>query len=235
MSNKAYIQQTIEWTEYITYYEVPNRYAVLTKNSNDPYTMLFFSKEMSSCCERNCNSPQKPFKLCLKHITDKNFDHNYYNDNFAVFDKPYSCGCFCLCRPEMVAHYRSKEGSRFGKILFPSSCDPVFYITSTTGAIIYSVKGECCSQGYICGDCCGECCDCFGEVRFNIYNGKYRDDGSKSIGEMTKKKMGLKNLKNNDNFEIKFPLGSSAEEKLLLIGVGIYLEHNVFRENINRN
>lgn len=228
----VFIKQALEWIEIVSSYEVANRYFIYTKNQNDPgYTMLFYGKETSTCCERNCTcESSQPMQMLIKHASKPNFDHDFTNDTFAVFNKPYTASFFCCCRPESTGHYRSIEGSRFGKLYQPyTCCNPAYQVRNNQGHVIYTISTSCCTCGYLCGNCCG-----FDRVVFYIFKGTSfnLNDTQSAVGRIIKHAMGWNTfITDSDNMEIDFPIDATPEEKLNLIGTALLIDYTCFLED----
>ena len=94
---------------------------------------------MSDYCSRQCCSGDaRPFTINMKHISNVTIDSDYNKNNFAIINKPYTCACFCLGRPEMSGTFNSMDGP-YGRNYQPSCCNPVFQVFNSSGQVAYSI------------------------------------------------------------------------------------------------
>lgn len=226
----VFIRHAIDMMEILSGYDTGNRYEVYVKNPGDENNiMLFYCKEMSSCCDKVCfKPPERPFYLNIKHVTNFNFDRDFSTNNFAVFIRPLALKiCFCN-QSEMLCHYRSKDGSRFGKVSLPCvCCDPVWQVVNSQGQVAYSITTNCCTCGYMCSNKCV----CYDQVIFNIFKGgEFNAKDSSSIcGKIVKNAMGKDFTDTiSEHLEIIFPHEAAPEEKLNIIGASLLIEYGHF-------
>ena len=103
-----------------------------------------------------------------------------------------------------------------------SCCNPYYAVKDEAGAIKYRVYGACCQKGFYC------CSDVF----FFIYPAEGDMDEKNAIGTITKKWTDCvkESYTNANNFVTVFPNNSSADEKLLLIGVTLLIDYTMFEK-----
>ena len=169
----------------------------------------------------------------LKHLSNSNIDNDFNNDVFAVLNKPYRISCYCCGRPEMTGHFKTQTGPQFGKIRQPYTCmDPVFYVEEN-GQTVYSITTDCCK----CGFCCRGGCGMFEAITFLIFKGENcnSDNVNGAVGRIVKHSMGIQSLMSDaDNFEVFFPIDSTPNQKLSLIGAALMIDYMFFEENPNQ-
>lgn len=232
----AYVKQRVNVLELVTGCEQKNVYDVYSKDKNGNVTMLFTCKEESGCCERMyCRGDSRPFKMMVKHVTNPLVLDESMMNTFCVFDRPFKCTCYCLDRPKITGSYKSESGTKFGSITQPwTYCDPQFVIKDLNKEPQFVVHGDCCQCGLICGDSWGKCADVmFGIYPINCSNYEMKN----SVGQIKKVSSGLLQelFTDSDNFEIMFPINSSPEEKLLMIGATLLIDYRFFEDTQDPN
>ena len=211
------IKQEIEYFEIITGFERNTSYNIFGETS-EGYKYLFKCKENTGCLARWL-CPTATRKL------DMNFFHNSSNDkpkNIVNFLKPFKCPFFCLSRPEIFLELEeSKE--KIGRILQVFSCSENLYeIYDSKDQIKYIVKGKCCQCGLIFSNTIlGK----IGEAFFIIIDPETKEE----IGSISKQNSVMSEAVNDgENFKINFPEKASANDKLLLMALGLMIDYQYF-------
>lgn len=227
-TDMAIVDQQFELMEFVTGCETRNKYKVAI-NSGGQQKTLFFCKEHSGCCVRNCCTPEmRPFTMKIKHvvcqsdISQEDFTHPY-----ATFKRPFKCTCCCCNRPEMTGKYE-ENNQTFGKIVEPCTlCSPEFKIFNKDNTLKYTLNINCCQCGFQCrGNYCGRMASC----TFEIYNGN-ATSGS-VVGTVTRRCTGVKNVVTDaDTFIIKFPQDAQPEDKLMIIGAVLLIDYRYYETN----
>lgn len=161
------------------------------------------------------------------------FSSDDFSKNFAVFDRPYKCTCYCFNRPQMTGKI-SQNDLPLGRIYMPCTCcDPRFNLYNNKEQLRYKITADCCQCGFFCKAGCGRC----GEVLFTIHNSNKTDCTIENKdGSIKKCNAGLQELISDaDNFEIVFPIDASPEEKFMLIGATLMLDYAFFEDNGSNN
>ena len=225
------IRQQPELLEMMIGCETANRYHVLGI-ANGLYKYLFKCQERSGFCQRNCcPSNLREFNMDIYHAVTTALTGSVAG-KFANAYKPFKCPCFCLNRPEIMVTLGT-ENKYIGKIkhLF-TCCDPEFEVYNAQG-LKYYVRADCCQCGLLCAN------NFFGKMSqatFEIYQ-----PGSSSI-IATISKMPAQSFSematDADSYQVGFPQGATAEDKLLLIALGLMIDYQYFETDSsdkNRN
>lgn len=233
-SNICYVRQQPCMMELVSGCDTQNIYDVYCKSKDGEVLMLFKGKEYSGCCERQfCRGDSRPFKMHLKHVKNNNVMDPDMMEDFAIFDRPFKCTCYCFERPKMKGYYKSENGVMFGSITEPwTCCDPMMVVKDMNKEPQFMIHADCCQCGLMCKNSCGFCSD----VKLQIYpasNTSY--EPSNAIGSITKTFAGMlqEMMTDADNYEIRFPPNASAEEKLLIIGATLMIDYRYFEDTTN--
>ena len=215
------IRQQPELFEMITGCETANRYHVFGIDNNNAYKYLFKCNERSGFCQRNCcPSNMREFNMDIYQPSTVALPTNV--SSFAKAFKPFRCPCFCLNRPEINVSVGA-ENIYIGKIkhLF-SCCDPEFEIYNSQG-LKYYVRADCCQCGLLCSN---NICGKLSTAQFDIYQA----GAGNIIANITK--MTAQNyaeaVTDADSYQVGFPQGATAEDKLLLIALGLMIDYQYF-------
>ena len=215
------IRQQPEILEAIYGCETANRYHVLG-NANGFFKYLFKCQERSGFCQRNfCPSNMREFNMDIYHAVTTVVTGTV-SGKFASAYKPFKCPCFCLNRPEIIINLGA-ENKYVGKIkhLF-TCCDPEFEIYNATG-LKYYVRADCCQCGLLCAN---NFCGKMSTATFEIYSpgtsnilATISKIPAQSFSEM---------VTDADSYTVGFPQGATAEDKLLLIALGLMIDYQYF-------
>lgn len=234
---KATIRQQVEWSEVISGCETQNRYHVFITNSNGQNIYLFKCKEVSNWfCRNCCSSSSRQFKMKLRHVSNSGeFELGESQKNtFAEFSRPFKCTCLCLFRPKLSG-FMTNTKKFVGRVEDPwTFCDPMYYVYDNLGIRKWIVTGSCCQCGVMFRDSLGQC----SHSSFPIYPGDTKDfKENQMAGIIIKRFSGtLKEIMSDaDNFEMIFPLSSTAEEKLMLIGTVLMIDYEYYETAGNRS
>ena len=215
------IKQQPELFETITGCETANRYHVLGV-CNGVFKYLFKCQERSSFCQRNCCASNiREFNMELYHATNVPLAGTLAKQ-FAKLYKPFKCSCLCLNRPVITINL-GLDNKYVGKIvhLF-SCCDPQFEIYNSQG-LKYYARADCCQCGLMCSN---NICGKLSAATFEIY----QPGSGNPIATITK--MSAQNygemLTDADSYQVGFPAGATAEDKLLLIALGLMIDYQYF-------
>ena len=205
-SLRAYVYQDLSMLEVLGFCDVPNKYNVAVITKSNQKLMLFKCIENSGWCQRNCcPSGQAAFDM----------DVNTFDTNTKVADleKPFSCACFCCCRPELTAKYAN--GNTFGRATEPYCVmKPTFNIYDASNQLKYIIVFDCCNWG---------CCD----YNANIYKA---DNENTAIGTISKKATLKDLLLSCTTFEIVFPNDATPDDKMLIISNVLLIDYRMFEK-----
>ena len=142
--------------------------------------------------------------------------------------KPLMCPCFCCCRPE-VTLLLGEQKEIVGKIInIFTCCDPEFEIFDKSGNLKFKVHADCCQCGLMCAkNICGK----FSSANFEIYDGTLTN----KVGQISKMaaQSYTEMVTDADSYQISFPVQASAEDKLLLIALGLMIDYQYFESSSN--
>lgn len=216
------IKQQPEIFESITGCETANRYHVLGNPGSGYYKYLFKCNERSSFWKRNCcPSNMREFNMDIYHAVAGPITGNM-TGVFANAFKPLKIPCFCLNRPEIMVTL-ARDNRYVGKIkhLF-SCCDPEFEVYNSRG-LLYYIRADCCQCGLFCAN---NFCGKLSPASFEIYQ-----PGSSNV-IATISKMPAQSysevVTDADSYQVGFPPGSNADDKLLLIALGLMIDYQYF-------
>ena len=222
------IKQQAELFEAITGCETANRYHVLG-NVAGCFKYLFKCVERSSFCMRNfCPSNVREFNMDIYHAVSSVMTGNLQG-KFANAYRPCKCTCLCCNRPEI--NVTLGADNRFiGKIKHIwTCCDPEFEVYNPQG-IKYFVRADCCQCGLLCAN---NFCGKMSTAVFDIL----QPGSANVIANITK--MSAQSFSemvtDADSYQISFPPGATAEDKLLLIALGLMIDYQYFETDSSEN
>ena len=215
------IRQQPEFFEAITGCETANRYHVLG-NCNGLYKYLFKCRERSDYCMRACcPSNVREFNMEIFHAVSGPLTGNI-TGLFANAFKPWKCPCFCLNRPEIKVNLGA-QNKYVGKIkhMF-TCCDPEFEVYNSQG-LKYFVRADCCQCGLLCAN---NLCGKLSTATFEIYQ-PGTSNVIATLSKMTAQSFS-EVMTDADSYQVGFPAGATAEDKLLLIALGLMIDYQYF-------
>ena len=214
------IRQQPELFEAITGCETANRYHVFGE-SPQGLKYLFKCLEKSGFCERSCcPSNIREFDMEIYHILNVG---QQMTKIFANIYKPLKCPCFCCNRPEIYLSLGTQK-DLVGKIVNVfSCCDPEFEIFEKNGNLRYSVHADCCQCGIMCSN---NVCGKFSTATFEIFDNQTKTQCG-SITKMSAQSFS-EVVTDADSYKITFPPQASAQEKLLIIALGLMIDYQYF-------
>ena len=197
------------WCQECMGCEAKTEFNVLDASKNK----VFYIIEESSCCMRFCCGNARPFEMRMHAGADDGAPL------VAHYDKPFTCcppgACSFCCKHHIFAN--TADGARLGKT------EEACYICTPTLDVfegdtkMYSVeKAGCCRC--VVFECCRQ--------PFDI-----KDASGSKVGAVIKKFGGLQEFYTDaDTFQVKFPGGSNAAQKVILIG-SVMLLNQLFFES----
>ncbi|KAG0715728.1 Phospholipid scramblase 2 [Chionoecetes opilio] len=186
------VKQKVELLEAFTGFETANKYKVL----NTMGQQLYYAKEDSDCCTRNCCGPLRPFDM-------KILDNNQME--VMHLNRPLACTscCFPCCLQSLEVS--SPPGTVIGTVKQDwSILKPKFSVCNASGDVILRIEGPLCTCS-ICGD-----------VEFTVLSA----EGDVPVGKISKQWTGLvkEAFTDADNFGISFPMDLDVKMKATLLG-----------------
>lgn len=204
MVDQLIIKQQMEILEAFTGFETANKYKILNSLGQD----VFYAKEDTDCCTRQCCGPGRPFEM--------NILNNQMQEVMHLV-RPLRCQacCFPCCLQELEVH--SPPGTVIGTVEQEWSIFyPKFVIKDESGEPILRITGP------FCG------CECCSDVDF-ILTSVATDQ---EIGKISKQWSGLGKevFTDADNFGINFPLDLDVKVKATLLGATFLIDFMYFEK-----
>ncbi|XP_072944285.1 phospholipid scramblase 1-like [Epargyreus clarus] len=199
------IHQTIDVLEVVVGYERNNRYII----KNSVGQKVYFAKEETDCCTRNCWGSMRPFDM---KILD-----NFENEVMHLY-RPLACSgcCFPCCLQTLEVF--SPPGTLIGTVEEVwTFCKPCFVVKDANNDVLLKIKGPICT------------CACFSDIDFFI-NSK---DSSMEVGKITKQWTGFfrEAYTDADNFGVKFPMDLDVKVKALLLAATFLIDFMYFESS----
>ena len=159
------MKQQVELLEVLFECETNNRYDILNPEGNK----VFYAKEDTDCCTRNCCGNYRPFDMKLTDVrTNQEVIHLY---------RPLACSDCCFPCWLQSIRVESPPGNLIGTVQQKWSIfHPKYEVLDETGKALYFIQGPCCV------------CHCLWTVNFEIF---HAHDGSNSVGRISKNWSGL--------------------------------------------
>jgi len=208
MVDQLLVKQKVELLEAFTGFETANKYKVLNSLGQD----VFYAKEDTDCCTRQCCGPSRPFDMNLTDNSGMEAIH---------LTRPLRCQacCFPCCLQEVEVS--SPPGSVIGTVEQEwSFIYPRFVIKDQGGSPVLRIEGPLCPIS-----CCGD-------VDFKVVTMEGQE-----VGLITKQWSGLAReaFTDADNFGISFPLDLDVKVKATLLGALFLIDFMYFEQKQNNN
>uniref|UniRef100_A0A182WKA5 Phospholipid scramblase n=1 Tax=Anopheles minimus TaxID=112268 RepID=A0A182WKA5_9DIPT len=201
------VHQQVELLEAFTGFEMANKYTV--KNSFGQN--VYWAVEDTSCCNRMCCGPDRPFDI---KILD-----NYQNEVLHLHrDLRCKSCCFPCCLQKLEVS--APPGNVIGTVVQKwSLCRPVFDIRDRNNETVLTIRGPVC-QCSLCGD-----------VKFAVFT----KDGTE-VGKVTKQWTGFvqEHFTDADNFGINFPMDLDVRVKATMLGALFLIDYMYFESGGNK-
>jgi len=209
MVDQLIIKQQVEILEAVTGFETQNKYKVLNSIGQD----VFFAKEDTDCCNRQCCGPGRSF--------DMNILNNQMLEVMHLY-RPLRCQscCFPCCLQELEV--QSPPGTIIGTVEQEWSIfHPRFVIKDQSGEPVLKITGP---------FCVWECCS---DVDFEITT----ISNDQKIGKISKQWSGLGKevFTDADNFGINFPMDLDVKVKATLLGATFLIDFMYFEKQDQNN
>jgi len=210
MVDQLIVKQQMEVLELVTGFETKNKYKVM----NSMGQQVYFAKEDTGCCNRQCCGPGRAFDM---NITDNS------GQEVIHLNRPLRCQacCFLCCLQEMEVS--SPPGTVIGSIEQKwSILYPRFVIKDETGTPVLKIEGPLCP------------CSCFGsDVEFKVLS----TQTGEQVGMITKQWTGIlkEAFTDADNFGINFPLDLDVKVKATLLGALFLIDFMYFEHPQNHD
>ncbi|KAF5291764.1 hypothetical protein FQA39_LY14252 [Lamprigera yunnana] len=210
MIDQLLVNQTVEMLEVFSGLEMANKYKI----KNSVGQMVYYAKEESGCCSRNCCGALRKLEVRIVDNTSRHVIH---------LRRPFACQacCFpcCLQKMEVCA----PPGVTIGYVeqnwnpIFPS-----FSIKNASDDVVLTIKGPCCTSSC-----------CFSDVKFRVLSA----NGSTKVGKIYKQWSGAlkETFTDADNFVITFPLDLDARMKAVLLGACFLIDMMYFESSDRKN
>ena len=139
------VHQQVELGEILLGFETKNKYQV----KNSVGQQVYFAKEDTDCCTRQCCGPLRPFDMKIKDNSDVEVIH---------LERPLRCqGVCCPCCLQEL-EVTSPSVGLLGTVLEEWSCfTQIFTVTNAAREPVLTIEGPCMP------------CRCCTDVEFDIY------------------------------------------------------------------
>jgi len=209
MVDQLLVKQKVEILEAFTGFETANKYKVF----NSLGQQVYYAKEDTDCCTRQCCGPARPFDMNITDMQGQEVIH---------LNRPLRCQscCFPCCLQELEVS--SPPGSVIGKIEQKwSIIYPNFVIKDQMGEPVLRIEGPFCTMSCCCKD-----------VEFKVLSAQTGEQ----VGIITKQWSGFgkEAFTDADNFGISFPLDLDVKVKATLLGA-LFLIDFMYFETQNQN
>jgi len=184
-------------------------------------------EELDVCC-RKCGC------LCRRDF-DLDLNDGSGNKVYQFYHPMICCSwlsCCGCCRHRLQV---KRAGNTVGWVerdcRICCTCYPRFSVTDSKGQNIYSISKDvdCCTQ--CCGNCCN-CCCCASNSPTPLGYTIEGKNGRPSKGIVQKEQTALHAAGTDDVFGVKFPDGSSEEDRLLLVAAAIIIDYALYDEPV---
>lgn len=211
------VHQLVEVLELVTGWETCNKYEI--KNSLGQ--KVYFAREESGCCMRQCCGPARGFIL---HIED-----NYQQEVMRLIREFKCCAgcCWCAnsecCQMEIVIE--APVGQPVGYVRQQySKCPPKFVVQDATEQPIFMIDGPVCLCRCVC---------CPSDINFHVSS----YEGGVEVGKITKQWAGAVRelFTDADYFGVTFPRDLDVRMKAVLLGALFLIDFMYFEQQQNSN
>ncbi|EDO31512.1 predicted protein [Nematostella vectensis] len=202
------IRQQVELFELFTGCEMKNKYQI----TNSLGQQVYFAKEDTDCCTRQCCGPARPFEMEITDNTGREVIH---------LSRPLRCACFCCWCCLQTIEVQAPRGNVVGYVEQEFYiCKPKFTIKDANRQTILTMTGPICA------------CRCCADVEFPVLSA----DGTVPVGKVTKQWTGLikEAFTDAENFGITFPMDLDVKMKAVMLGA-VFLIDFMFFETQNHN
>eukprot|EP00429_Kryptoperidinium_foliaceum_P078674 CAMPEP_0176209392 /NCGR_PEP_ID=MMETSP0121_2-20121125/13609_1 /TAXON_ID=160619 /ORGANISM="Kryptoperidinium foliaceum, Strain CCMP 1326" /LENGTH=307 /DNA_ID=CAMNT_0017548401 /DNA_START=1 /DNA_END=924 /DNA_ORIENTATION=- len=152
------------------------------------------------------------------------------SQRFIHLHKDFQCTCCCFNRP-VIEIRDGTSGQLIGRIKDNwACCDMTFNLEDNQGDQVFAAKGGCCQLGLFCPCPCGPC----QEVHFSVREPRKGKDVArlkKTIPDCLKFLV----ADDVDNYEVDFGKVNSAEQKAMLIALGLFIDFRYFNTRSDKN
>ncbi|KAB0791107.1 hypothetical protein PPYR_02907 [Photinus pyralis] len=196
------IHQTTDALQTVANFETENQYYIANKNEQKVY----YAKEKSDACARNCFKAQRSFEM-------KVFDN--FGKEVIHMNRPFACQAFCFfCCLQSMEVFSPPE-TPVGSI--EQECNlfsPSFAIKNDSGEVVLRIKGPCSLM-----PCCSS-------QDFEILS----VDGNTQVGKILRKSSDHLQAVNSkeDCFGLLFPANLDVRMKAVLIGACFLIDMMYF-------
>jgi len=207
MVDQLLVKQQVELLEAFTGFETANKYKVLNSLGQD----VFYAKEDTDCCTRQCCGPSRPFDMDISDNSGMEAIH---------LSRPLRCqSCLCFCCLQSM-EVSSPPGTVVGTI--EQNCTfiyPSFTIKDENESPVLKIEGPLCTIA-----CCGD-------IEFKVVTMEGQE-----VGQIKKQWTGIlkEALTDADNFSISFPIDLELKVKATLLGA-LFLIDFMYFETQNHN
>jgi len=207
------VKQTMEILEAFTGFETQNKYKI----QNSLGQQIFYAKEDTDCCTRQCCGPIRPFDMMITDNTGNEIIH---------LQRPLACQACCFPCCLQTLEVQSPPGTIIGTVEQEwSIIYPRFVIKDASGEPVLRIEGPCWT------------CSCGSDIEFKVMSVTEPD---RQVGMISKQWTGLgkEMFTDADNFGVSFPLDLSVQVKATMLGAVFLIDFMYYetkKDNNNHN
>ncbi|PAA65719.1 hypothetical protein BOX15_Mlig030451g2 [Macrostomum lignano] len=214
--DQVLIKQKKEFFEMVSGFEMQNKYVVY----NSMGQKVYFAKESSDTCVRQCCGPQRPFELAIEDSLGNEVIH---------VSRPYKCMCYhqmcscCKCCFDEVT-VESPPGNKVGKVVqVYGACQAMYHIKDESDCTVLVIDGPTYLKCYCPGD----------DIPFRLMS----KDSGEEIGRVSKQWTNLlqEYFTDADNFGITFPVDLSVKIKAVILAACFLIDFMFFERQGGRS
>jgi len=205
------VNQQVEMCEAVTGFEQKNKYQICDSRGSQ----VFYLKEETACCTRQCCGPARPFQFSL---TDPAGVETLRLERDCVCAPCGWPNMFCCLCPVPCSEQRMSvlsEGRELGSVsLQRTFFTPTIKVADQAGNTVYTLVSQTCQ------------CSCGDDIDYRILD----PNRGEEIGTITKQYNGCckEIFTDADNFGINFPVGADTNQKALLLGATLMIDFLFF-------
>ncbi|PAA87541.1 hypothetical protein BOX15_Mlig000592g5 [Macrostomum lignano] len=210
------IKQQKEMIEILIGWETANKYIVL----NNVGQQVFFAKEDSSTCDRQCLGAQRPFEMLVTDNTGQEVIHISRPYKCMCYGQCFSCAKCCLDKVTVEA----PPGRMVGTVTqVYEGCSANYTIQDAQGNTVLLIRGP----SYCACHCPGD------DIPFALMT----TDGNNEIGKVSRQWSNLlqEYFTDADNFGITFPMDLHVDIKATILGACFLIDFMYFERSGNKH
>ena len=211
------VRQQVEMCEAMTGFEQKNKYQIC----NSHHQEVFFLREETSCCNRQCCGPSRSFDFFLSDSQKDEVLHIHRDFVLSPCGWPNCFCCLCCCDCAEQPMTVNSFGAELGTLsLARTFFVPTIKVMDAGGQQIFSIVSDFCQ------------CSCGEDIEYRIMTMQ-----GEEVGNITKQFNGFckEIFTDADNYVINFPVGIDMHKKALLLGAALMIDFLFYETKSNDN